>query len=89
MAHEGGAVADEIVRSGRARVERRARHRHDFPALFPRHPRRDQRPGPLGCLGDDGAAREAGDDAVKGGCARALCPNGISETMRPFSAISA
>ena len=64
LGDQPGALLQEIVAAGGARVERRARHGEDLAVLLQREAGGDQRAGSLGRLHDDGGERHAGDDPV-------------------------
>ena len=58
------ALLEEIVRSFRARIERRAGHGEHLPVLLEREPRGDERPRSARRLDHDRGERQAGDDAI-------------------------
>jgi len=62
-----GALADQVVAAARARVERRARHREQFPPRLLREPGGDQAARAERCFHHDHAQRQASDDAVAAG----------------------
>ena len=57
-------LTDQLIASLRARVERRAWHRHDLAPEITRAPRRDQRARSRRRFDHHGPVREPGDDAV-------------------------
>ena len=61
---QGRAVADQLVAALRARVERRARHRHHLAPRFGRQPRGDQRARSRRRLDHHRPAAHPGDDPV-------------------------
>ncbi len=61
---ESRAIAQQIIRAFRARIERRAGNREDFAALLGGKTRSDQRTRTARRLNDYDSAREPGDNAV-------------------------
>ena len=64
---EAGALLQEIVGAGGARIERTAGHGEHFSSLFAGKPRRDQRTRTLGRLDHHYAERDSGNQPVAPG----------------------
>ena len=64
LGDQDGAVLEQLVGAGRARVERRAGNREDQPSHLAGEPGTDQRARAVCRLDDDQPERQAGDQAV-------------------------
>lgn len=67
MPDQRSILINQAICSGGAWIQRRSRYGHDLAPLLASHAGRDQRAGTLGCLDNDSAAGDSGDDAVAPG----------------------